>query len=147
MRRFEQFLREQAADYIKTQVHRANDPSPCEEPPDTTSGDVRETKLLWVVRRLLKHADEDFSGPAFVRMVASARRDTRRYWQFACCYWSRTLGIAVDEIDLPENIRELESEFWHSVDAVINEALGEHVGSPMKGARHKPRASGPGGKR
>ena len=57
MRRFEAFLREQAADFIKAEVHRANDPSPIEEPPSPTPEDIRETPLFFVVRRLLKHAD------------------------------------------------------------------------------------------
>jgi hypothetical protein len=123
MRRFEAFLREQAADYIKAEVHRANDPLPSEEPPDTTPEDIRETPLFFVVRRLLKHAAEDFSRPAFARMVTSARKDTRRYWEFACCFWSRAQGVDISEIDLPENTRELEEKFWRQVESAITEAL------------------------
>jgi hypothetical protein len=136
MRRFEAFLREQAADYIKAQVHRANDPSPSEEPPDTTPEDIRETPLFFVVRRLLKHAAEDFSRPAFARMVTSARKDTRRYWEFARCYWSRSLGTDIDEIDLPVNTRELEEKFWGRVDATISDALKGRGSRPAK-KRHR----------
>ena len=135
MRRFEAFLREQAADFIKAEVHRANDPSPDEEPPDATAEDIRETKLFWVVRRLLKHVDEDFSRPAFARMVASARKDTRRFWEFARCYWSRSLGTDINEIDLPVNTRALEEKFWKVVDATISEVLGGRGSGPARKKR------------
>jgi len=120
---FEAFLRELAAEFIKDQVHRANDPSPSEEPPVATPENIRETPLFFVVRRLLKHAAEDFSRPAFARMVASARKDTRRYWEFACCFWSKSLGVDKNEIDIPMNAWELEEKFWSRVDATIAEAL------------------------
>jgi hypothetical protein len=123
MRGFEKFLREQAGNFIKAEVHRANEPSPSEEPPVTTPEDVRETPLFFVVRRLLKHAAEDFSRPAFARMVASARKDSRRYWEFACCFWSRALGVDISKIDIPINTWELEEKFWSRVDATIAEAL------------------------
>jgi hypothetical protein len=136
MRRFEAFLREQAADFIKAEVHRANEPSPSEEPPVTTPEDIRETPLFFVVRRLLKHAAEDFSRPAFARMVASARKDTRRYWEFACCFWSKALGVDISEIDIPINAWELEERFWSRVDAAITEALGRRgSGTAKKGHR------------
>ena len=135
MRRFEASLREQAADYIKAQVHRANDPSPSEEPPDTTAEDIRETKLFWVVRRLLKHADEDFTRRAFARTVASARKDTGRYWEFACCFWSKSLGVDISEIDVPMNFWELEEKFWGRVDATLTEALRERGAKPAKKKR------------
>jgi hypothetical protein len=135
MRRFEAFLREQAADFIKAQVHRANDPSPSEEPPDATAEDIRETKLFWVVRRLLRHAAADFSRPAFARMVASARKDTRRYWEFACCFWTRSLGVDISEIDLPENTRALEEKFWKVVDDIISETLGGRGSRPARKKR------------
>ena len=102
MRRFEAFLREQAADFIKAEVRRANDPSPDDEPPATTPEDIRETPLFFMVRRLLRHADEDFSRQAFAWMVASARKETRRYWEFACSFWSKELGLDVSEIGLPD---------------------------------------------
>jgi hypothetical protein len=123
MRAFEAFLREQAADFIKAEVHRANEPSPSEEPPVTTPEDIRETPLFFVVRRLLRHADEDFRRLAFTRMVASARKDSGRYWEFACCFWSRALGVDISEIDLPINSAELEQKFWNRVEATIAEAL------------------------
>jgi hypothetical protein len=123
MRGFEKFLREQAGNFIKAEVHRANEPSPSEEPPVTTPEDVRETPLFFVVRSLLKHAAEDFSRPAFARMVASARKDSRRYWEFACCFWSRALGVDISKIDIPINTWELEEKFWSRVDATIAEAL------------------------
>src|ERR1039458_9655812 len=65
MRRFEAFLREQAADFIKAEVARANDPCPDEEPPDPTPEHIRETPLFVIIRRLLKHSDEDFGRRAF----------------------------------------------------------------------------------
>jgi hypothetical protein len=135
MRRFEAFLREQAADFIKAEVHRANDPSPSEETPSHTPEDIRETPLFFVVRRLLKHADEDVSRPAFARMVASARKDTRRYWEFARCFWSRALGVDISEINLPENTRALEEKFWKVVDATISEALGGRGSEPARKKR------------
>jgi hypothetical protein len=123
MRGFEAFLREQAAAYIKAEVHRANAPLPDDEPPSPTPEDIRETPLFFVVRRLLKHAAEDFSRLAFARMVASARKDSRRYWKFACCFWSKAQGMDISEIDLPENTRALEEKFWKVVDATVAEAL------------------------
>jgi hypothetical protein len=145
MRRFEAFLREQAADFIKAEVHRANDPSPSEEPPDATAEDIRETKLFWVVRRLLKHADEDFSRPAFDGMAARARRDCRRYWQFARCHWARTVGEDISQIRLPENMRELENEFWQRVDATLAEVLQGRESKAVKTKR--PRAASQRGRR
>ena len=135
MRRFEKFLREQAADFIKAEVHRANDPCPDEEPPSPTPEDIREPPLFFVVRRLLKHANQDFSRRAFAKVVASARKDTRRYWEFACCFWSRALGVDISEIDLPENTRALEEKFWKVVDAAISEALGGRGPGPARKKR------------
>ncbi len=125
MRAFEAFLREQAADFIKAEVRRANDPSPGGEPPAAIPEDIRETPLFFVVRRLLRHAAEDFSRPAFARMVASVRKDTRRYWEFACCFWSKELGLDISEVGLPTNAWELEQKFWSRVDATIAKALRE----------------------
>ena len=85
-----------------------------------------------MIRRLLRHADEDFRRPAFEAMAARARKDTRRYWEFARCYWSRTRGIDIDEIDLPVNRWELEEKFWSRVDAAITEALRERGARPAK---------------
>jgi hypothetical protein len=116
MRGFEESLREQAGNFTKAAVHRANDPSPSEEPPVTTPEDTRESPLFFVVRRLLKHAAEGFRRPAFARMVASARKATRRYWEFDCCFWSRALGVDISEIDIPLNASELEEKFWSRVD-------------------------------
>jgi hypothetical protein len=56
-------------------------------------------------------------------MAARARKDTRRYWEFARCYWSRTLGVDISEIDLPVNTWDLEEKFWRRVDATIDEVL------------------------
>jgi len=134
MRRFEAFLREQAADFIKAEVHRANDPCHDEEPPSPTPENIRETPLFFIVRRLLKHAAEDFNRPAFAKTVASARKDTRRYWEFACCYWSKSLGVDVNEIDIPMNAWELEEKFWSRVDATIAEVLRERRAKNRKRA-------------
>ena len=123
MRRFEEFLRQQAADFIKQEVRRVNDPSPEDEPPPPTQRQIRHTPLFAVIRRLLRHADEDFRRPAFDAMASRARRDTRRYWEFARCYWARKVGEEISGIDLPENLRELEDRFWGRVDAAIGEAL------------------------
>lgn len=123
MRAFEKFLRELAAAYIKDRVRRANDPSPEDEPPAPTRRQLHQTPLFLVIRRLLRHADEDFRRPAFDAMAARARKDTRRHWGFARCYWARTVGEDISEIRLPENARELEEKFWQRVDAAIGEAL------------------------
>jgi hypothetical protein len=136
MRRFEVFLREQAADFIKQEVRRVNDPSPEDEPPAAAPEQIRLTPLFVVIRRLLRHADEDFRRPAFDGMAARVRRDTRRYWQFARCFWSRSLGVDISEIDLPENTSEVEAKFWKGVDATITEALrGRDSRLPRK--RHR----------
>jgi hypothetical protein len=132
MRGFEAFLREQAAAYIKDRVRRANGPSPEHEPPAPTPEQIRQTPHFVVIRRLLKHADEDFGRRAFDAMAVRARKDTRRYWEFARCYWSRSLGIDIDEIDLPINAWELEEAFWRQVDIAISEALRGRVSKPMK---------------
>ena len=123
MRRFEAFLREQAAAFIKDQVRRANDPSPGDEPPAPTPEQLRQAPLFVVIRRLLRHADEDFRRPAFDAMAARARKDTRRCWESSRRYWARTVGEVVPEIRLPRNMRELEEEFWKRVDATITETL------------------------
>ena len=125
MRVFEAFLREQAAAFIKDQVRRANDPSPEDEPLSPTPRQIRQAPFFAVIRRLLRHADEDFGRPAFDVMAARARKDTRRYWEFARWYWSRRVGEEISEIRLPENMRELEEKFWRRVAAAIAVALRE----------------------
>jgi hypothetical protein len=137
MRVFEAFLREQAADFIKDQVRRANDPSPEDEPPAPTPRQIRLAPLFAVIRRLLRHADEDFGRPAFDVMAARARKDTRRYWEFARWYWSRRGGEEISEIRLPENRRELEEKFWKRVDAAIAEALRGRGARPAKRTRRR----------
>ena len=133
MRRFEAFLREQAANYIKQQVKRANDPSPEKEPPAPAPDQIRKTPLFVVIRRLLRHGDEDFGRRAFDAMASRARRDSRRYWAFARCFWSRSLGINIDEIELPENTWELEERFWGQVESAITEALrGQRPGAKKR---------------
>ena len=122
MRRYEMFLREQATEFIKEEVGKANDPLPDEEP-SVPPGAIRQTPLSVVVRRLLRHADEDFRRPAVDGMAARARKDTRRYWEFARCYWSRRLGVDISEIDLPVNTWELEDKFWKRVDTTVTKAL------------------------
>jgi hypothetical protein len=135
LRRFEAFLREQAATYIKDQVRRANDPSPEAEPTVPAPERIRETSLFVVTRRLLRHAAEDFSRTAFDAIAARAKNDARRYWEFARCYWSRTVGADKSEIRLPENMRELEEEFWRRVDAAVAEALRRRRVRPSKKRR------------
>jgi hypothetical protein len=132
IRGFEAFLREQAASFIKEEVRKANDPLPDRDPTSPPPEAVRETSLSVVVRRLLRHADEDFRRPAFDGMAANARKDTRRYWEFARCYWSRRLGVDISEIDLPLNTWKLEEEFWRRVDATIREALEGRGSGPAK---------------
>ena len=91
------------------------------------------TPLFAVIRRLLRHADEDFSRPAFDAMAARAKNDSRRYWEFARCYWARITGEVTPEIRLPRNMQELEEKFWKRVDAAISEALrGRRVRSSKK---------------
>ena len=75
------------------------------------------------------------SRPAFARMVASARKDTRRYWEFACCFWSRSLGVDISEINLPENTRALEEKFWKFVDATFAEVLRGRESKAVKTKR------------
>ena len=136
MRRFEVFLRQQAADFVKQEVRRVNDPSPEDEPTFPTPKQIRQTPLFAVIRRLLRHADEDFSRPAFDAMAARARRDARRYWESARCFWSRSLGVDMSEIGLPQNTSELEEKFWEGVDATITEALRGRDSRPAK-RRHR----------
>jgi hypothetical protein len=108
MRGFEKFLGEQAADFIREEVRKANEPLPDDEPSAPTPEHIRQTPLFVVLRRLLRHAAEDFSSPAFHEMAARARKATRRYWEFARCYWARTVGEDTSEIRLGENVQELE---------------------------------------
>ncbi len=126
---FERFLRENAAEFIKEQIQKANNPSGEGEP---ATKDMRKTPLFVALRCLLRHADEGFRRPAFDAMVATARRDTRRYWTFARCYWSRAVGEDLSIIRLPENMRELENEFWQRIDATIGEALRGRELKPTK---------------
>jgi hypothetical protein len=137
MRIFEKLLREQAADFIKEEVRKANDPLPDEEPSATTPEDIRQTPLSVVVRRLLRHADEDFRRPAFDGMAARARKDARRYWEFARCYWARTVGVDISEIDLPVNTWQREEEFWGRVDATISEVLRGRGSRPTERKRRR----------
>ena len=123
MRGFEKFLRDEAADFIRGEVRKANDPSPEEETPGREREETRQASLFVIVRRLLRHADEDFRCPAFDEMVARARKDTRRYGEFARCHLARTVQDDVSGIRLPGNVRELEDKFWRRVDAIISEAL------------------------
>jgi hypothetical protein len=138
MRGFERFLREQAADFIKEEVRKANDPSPDEGPSAHAPEHIRQAPLFVVVRRLLKHADEDFRRPAFDAMTARARKDTRRHWEFARRYWAR-MGIDISKIRLPENVRELEDGFWGRVDETIREALR---GRGLRSAKKKRKRAG-----
>jgi len=126
---FERVLRELAADFIREEVRKANDPSPDAPKAENICG----TSLLGILRRLLRHADEDFRRSAFNAMAASARKDTRRYWEFARCFWARSTGEDISEINLPENMRELEDGFWRRVDAAISEVLeGRGLGLKKK---------------
>jgi hypothetical protein len=135
IRGFEAFLREQAASFIKEEVRKANDPLPDQDPTSPTPEAVRETALSVVVRRLLRHADEDFRRTAFDGMAARARKDTRRYWEFARCYWARNVGEDVSQIRLPENMRELENEFWQRVDSSFAKVLRERESKAVKTKR------------
>jgi hypothetical protein len=137
LRRFEQYLREQSAAFVKNAVKRANDLFPGKEPPVPTPEQIRQSPLFVMIRRLLKHAHEDFSRPAFDAMAARAKRDSRRYWQYARCFWSRSLGINIDEIDLPENTWELEEKFWRQVESAIIEAFKGRESKPMKKNRRR----------
>jgi hypothetical protein len=137
MRGFEAFLRDQTASFIKEEVRKANDPLPGEAPSARTPENIRETPLFVVLRRLLRHADEDFRRPAFDGMAARARKDAKRYWEFARCYWARTVGEKISEIRLPENMRELEEEFWGRVDAAISEALEGRGSRPTERKRKR----------
>ena len=134
VRRFEKFLRELAAAFVKEEVRRANDPL-AEEPHAPVPERLRRTVLSAVVRRILRHAAADFSRQAFRKMAARTRSDTRRYWTFARCHLSRTVGEEISEIRLPENMRELEDKFWRSVDSTIGRALRGREPKLMKKRR------------
>jgi hypothetical protein len=123
IRGFEKFLREQAASFIKEEVRKANDPLPDEEPSARTPEHIRQTPFFVVVRRLLRHADEDFRRQDIGEMAARARWDSGRYWEVARRFWARSVAEDTSEIRLPENLWELEEEFWGRVDAAIHEAL------------------------
>jgi hypothetical protein len=132
---FERALREHAADYVREEVRKANDPMPDEELSPTSPGHVRASPLFVIVRQLLVHADEDFRRPALDRMVASARKETRRYWELGRRYWASTVGEGISEIRLPENTRQLEDEFWKRVDAAVRQALEGRWSRPRKKGR------------
>jgi len=120
---FEEALREKACHFMREEVRKANDPSPDEDASDPEPLGIRDSFLLAMLRRLLRHAAEDFSRPALDAMAARARKDTRRHWEFARTYWARKVGEEISEIRLPENMRELEDRFWGRVEAIISEAL------------------------
>jgi hypothetical protein len=126
---FERFLRERAAEFVRTEVRKANDPSGEGGP---AAKDIRKTPPFVALRFLLRHAYEDFRRPAFDAMVATARRDARKYWTFARCDWARTVGENLSAIRLPENMRQLENEFWQRIDALISEALRGQELKPTK---------------
>jgi hypothetical protein len=46
------------------------------------------------------------------------------------------LGIDIEEIDLPKNMRELEGKFWGQVESAITEALKGRGSRPAK-KRHR----------
>jgi hypothetical protein len=123
MRGFEKFLRDRAAAFIEDEVRKANDPFPDGEPSARTPEHIRQAPFFVVVRRLLRHADEDFRRQAIGEMAARARWDSSRYWGSARRFWARSVAEDTSEIRLPENVWELEEEFWGRVDAAIHEAL------------------------
>ena len=136
MRRFETFLREQAAEFMREEIRRANAPSSDEQPRAPTPRQIRQTPLFIAARRLLRHADEDFRRLAFDAMAARARKDSRRYWESGRRYWARTVGEGVSGIRMPENVREVEDKFWGCFNATITEALGGPGSRPAK-KKHK----------
>jgi len=97
----------------------------------------RLSSLAIVVRRLLRHADEDFLLPAFDGMVESARRDSKQYWESARREWSREWGTDVSEVRLPDNTGELEDAFWGQVGAAVREAFRERGQAPTKKAQRR----------
>src|SRR5579863_8295444 len=133
---FERALREQAAEFARDEVRKANDPMPDEKASPTGPQGLRGIPLLTVIRQLLVHADEDFRRPALDRMVASARNDTRRSWEVARRYWARAVGADMSDIRLPSNTRQLENGFWRHVEAALSHALkGRRPGRSVKGRR------------
>jgi hypothetical protein len=111
-------------------VRRANDPLPDEEPPAPTPEHIRQAPLFVVVRRQLGHAGKDYRRRALDETAARARKDTRRYWYFGSCFWQRTLGVDISEIDLPESMRELEDGFRGRVYATIRETVERRQAEP-----------------
>ncbi len=130
---FERVLREQAADFIREEVRKVNDPSADAPRAENICG----TSLPAILRCLLRHADEDFRRPAFDAMAARARKDTKRYWEFGRCFWAGSTGLDIAEISLPENARELEDEFWRRVDAAISKALEGRGSGPTNRKRRR----------
>lgn len=123
---FERILREQARNFILEQVRLANDPLPEEDAPAGPEN-IRESVLFIMLRRLLRHAGEDFCRQPVDEMAARAWWDSSRYWGYARRNLARIIGADVSEVRLPPNTWELEEEFWARVDAIIGEALGERV--------------------
>jgi hypothetical protein len=120
---FENVLREKAGDFIREAVRKVNDPLAAQEAAAPELQDIRSSILTIMLHRLLRHADEDLHLQAVDEMAARARWESSRYWEFARRFWARTLGEDAEAIRLPENMPELEEEFWGRVDATINEAL------------------------
>jgi hypothetical protein len=123
-------LREEAGDFMREEVRKANDPLREEEPPAPKPEDIRESPLFIILRRLLRRADEDSRRQAVDEMAAKARQDSRRYWEFARRYWAGTFGEEVLAISLPERMQELEDELWERVDATVREALEWRAAEP-----------------
>jgi len=69
-------------------------------------------------------------------MAARARKDTRRYWEFARCYWSQSLRTNISEIYIPQDASELEQKFWSRVNDTVAAALRERGSRPAK-KRHR----------
>jgi hypothetical protein len=124
---FERILREQARNFILEQVRLASDPLTGKEDAPAGPENIRESVLFIMLRRLLRQAGEDFCRQPVDEMVARARWDCSRYWEYARRYWARTFGLDVSEIRLPRTTWDLEEEFWGRVDAIIGGALGERV--------------------
>jgi hypothetical protein len=127
---FEIMLREQWGDFIREEVQKVNDPLAEEEAAAPKTEDIRESPLFIILRRLLRHAEEDFRRQSVDEMAARARWEGSRYWEYARRFWARTVGEGVSEIRLPGNMGELEEGFWGRVDAAIREAFEGHGAEP-----------------
>lgn len=134
---FENLLLDQAGDFVREKIREANDPLADEATAAASPEDICESPIFLILRRLLKHADEGGRRKSLDDIAAKARHDTRRYWEYARREWAREFGEEVSAIRLPNNMRELEDEFWGRVEIIVREALRGRGSRPAKKKRRR----------